>query len=275
MLWFSAGYNLAGPTAPPLPCAVGDRIGVPVAPGTAQLYMEIGVQFVVSGANIWLNIGATAREIQAGQYTWQLASGPYTAYSLTGPAEVWICAGTAATLTPTGAPTWTPGPVDVPTAYCIPVAATATVISYAMPNLSFVIPLRASPTATITGTAMISITALIALEQTVLAGVETPAAGIATMTGTFSWSSGQQAGATALAIAQPALSWMAIVNPNNPAWSVDGGPLWALEPALLPIMPVLVALAFASFARLALWIIDWIIKLIRLVLALIELIPFI
>jgi hypothetical protein len=189
-------------TPPALPCAIAERIAVPVSPRKAILLLQTGTRFVVTDASIFLNIGSDAREVLPGNYEWSLGPGYYDAYSQTVPATVWICASASA-------PTWTPGVVPVETAACVPRTATATRPSYAMPDLSFVIPARASSTATMTTTALIDVTALVALHQSAQAGIETPAGAIATMTGGFSWGAGESTGQTALAVAQPALNWMA------------------------------------------------------------------
>lgn len=261
-------------TVPPLPCAVADRVPVPVSPGTTALSLQTGMRFVVAGASVFLNIGTQAREIQTGNYQWDLGAGTYTAYSITIPATVWICSGTAYTPTAINAPTWTPGPAGLAPAACVPISNTATIISFAMPQLGIIIPIRSSPTATITGTAPISMTALIAFQLTVIAGISTPAAGVATVSAKYSWMAGQDAGATSVAHAGPALSWMSILNPQNSAWTTTGGPLWAIEPAILPILPIIAMMILASVGRFLLWVLDWFLKLIDLVIKLIELIPF-
>jgi hypothetical protein len=240
--------------------------------------MEVGVQFVVAGADIWVNIGSTAQRIYVGSYVWNLAGGSYTAYSLTAAATVWICAGTGATATATvtatatTAPTWTPGPVDIPTAYCVPIDATATVINYSMPNLALIVPAR--PTAPgITTTAQISITAIIAFQATIRAGISTPAAAARTASAGYSWQAGAAAAATSGVVIQPGLNWIAILNPQNPAWGTEGGPLWAVQPGLGPILPIVGFFILVAIGRGLLWILQWFLKLIDLVIKLIELIP--
>jgi hypothetical protein len=263
------------PTAPALPCAVASSVGVPVAPGTATLSFSVGMQFVVAGASVWVNIGDSAYEIRVGNYRWDLDTGDYTAYSLTAPATVWICATTIATYTPTSGTAFpTPGPGGIATAACVPLSPTATTISYAMPQLGFVIPARATRTPTITSTNQLSATAIIAFQQTISAGLASPAAGVATLSAGYSWQSGQILGVTAVAVAQPGLVWLALINPINPAWDATGGPLWAIAPVFRPIMPILASLMLVAIGRFILWIVDWFIKLVGLIIQAIKLLPF-
>ena len=264
-------------TAPSLPCPVSL---LPFEITTVAQLVPFGqADWVVDGASVYVNVGPTAHEIRPGTYTaksWLYPSSAYNTYTINGEkASIWVCASYPPTSTATFAPTWTPGPVAFTTAVCVLVSPTSTTISFTMPQIGIFIPARATATATMTGTAMISITAIIAFQQTLVAGVSSPEAGIAAASSRFSWQSGQDAGATSIALAGPALSWIAVVNPQNPAWTSDGGPLWAIAPFIQPILPVIAGFILVTFARFFLWVWDWFLKLIDLLIKLIELIPFI
>jgi hypothetical protein len=255
-------------------------VRVEIAPGgienigiaSGALVRALNGLAIIGGANANYSLGTDAM-------IWDEPSGtfPVGAVSILSGSMlvVEVCPmGIPATATPSPTVIWTPGIGSAATAYCVPLDFTATVIAYAMPDLSLIIPHRVSPTATITNSTTLSATALIAFQQTISAGVVGPAAGIATISAEFSWQSGQAAGATNVAMAAPALEWMALINPVNPAWDADGGPLWAIAPVFRPIMPVLVILIMAVIARYGLWIMDWFIKLGRLLIQVIKLLPF-
>lgn len=271
------------PTPPlTLPCPVATSIGVPVAPGTASIPLLNGTKFVVTGASSWFNIGTEAREIRVGSYEWNMAAGTYTAYSLTTPSTIWICAGTGQpnpTAWPTEA-TWTPGPIDVgiDAPACIVVTSPTAPNAYTMPDLSIDLPtLRPLGTPTSTGTIIatpgISTTAIIDLFSTLEAGISTPGASISTAVANYSWQAGSDLSATSSAVMQPALSWLSILNPTSPAWTTDGGPIWALAPAIMPVLPILVIVSLVVFARFLLWIAGWLLKGIDIIIKIIELIP--
>jgi hypothetical protein len=258
------------PTAPPLPCPIADSVGIPVAPGTATLSLAAGMKFVVASATIYINIGADAREIPPGNYTWNLEAGDYTAYSLTAPATVWICISVAL-------PTSTLGPVDIGgTPACVALVSTTPTTAFTMPDLAIVIPtLRplGTPTGTITASISISTTAITAFAATIRAGVSTPAAAAATAAGGFSWDTGVGVAATAQAYAAPTLEWMAILNGFNPAWDVEGSALWALAPALRPITLVIALLSLVALARFLVYLSGVFLKIVDIIFKIIELIP--
>lgn len=69
-----------------------------------------------------------------------------------------------------------------------------------------------------------------------------------------------------------AIGWMGMINPSAPAWSRPGGPLWAIRPLVLPVMPILLVVLLVVAARVILWlvrgflyIVEWVIKLIELI----------
>lgn len=271
------------PTPPlNLPCPVADSIGVPVAPGTASVPLRVGTRFVVTGANVWFNIGTEAREIYIGAYEWNLEAGNYTVYSLTAPATIWICVGTGSdgpTALPTALPTWTPGVGGIAPPVCIVVETPTQPNAYTLPDLSLDLPtLRPLGSPTVTGTIgtatpAISTTAILNLFSTIEAGIATPEASLRTATANYSWQTGSLLAATSAAIAQPALSWLSILNPNSPSWTSEGGPLWALAPAVVPVIPILIVALLVIFARYMLWLIGWLLKGADIVIKLIELIP--
>lgn len=220
------------PTAPPLPCPVADSIGVPVAPGTADLNLAAGVRFVVAGAVIWLNVGSQAREIQPGNYEWNMAGGSYTAYSLTSPATVWICAGTAYTPTTTPAPSWTAG--AIPDSACVAPATPAPAQTGQIPNLVLIIPtLEQLPSMTpaITGTAGIIV--VMAPAETMLAAVVKPVrtvtAWCATTFGPDGYARAQQDAAPVVSGVSHAFGWLAVLGAIGPL-------AWLLPPLLITVL---------------------------------------
>lgn len=267
-------------TRPPLQCPVADSVNVPVVPQFTFARLTAGVQFGVAGAPVWINIGQTARELPPGVYTWDGATTDYAVYSLTSPASLWLCTSSP---TPAGTPTGTPGPtltVSPPTLgddpICVAVTVAPTPIQYSMPDLSISIPtLRPLTTETITVTASpaLSTTAIIAFFGTVEAGMQTPAAAIETASAGYSWQAGADVSATSVIVAAPALEWLAVLNPQATAWQLEGGPLWALSPLIMPVLPIFIILFAVLFVRFLLFVIGWLLKLFDVVIKLIELIP--
>lgn len=270
---------IATPALPP--CPVMDSINIPVAPDYTTVPLATGSQFAVAGASVWFNVNDQPREIRQGSYVWDLPSGSFNAYSLTVAATVWLCVRdfVTPTVTVTGLPT--PGatsPSIGGTPACFPMPTATAFIAYAMPDLSLVLPTMrplGSPTVTgtITATAALSSTEIAAFFATIEAGVSTPAAAMGTVTASYSWQAGASLSATTVSQAAPALAWMSIFNPSAPAWQLEGGPLWALAPLILPVLPILVVLFVVLFARLVLFVVDLVLKAIDLVIKLIELIP--
>lgn len=188
------------------------------------------------------------------------------------------------TNTPTETPTGTPPPTATPNTglpdsipgICYVVTPAPFANLGPLPDLGLVVPtLRTLPT--LTATITISATAIVVAVQTIQAGIATPAAMVQTVTGDYSWESGQQIAASWTSRMQPALDWLAILNPSNAAYTTEGGPLWALAPVLndpyIPLLPLVVVGLIVAFVRLYIWIIGWLLKLIDLVIKLIELIP--
>lgn len=261
------------------PCPVMDTINVPIAPGTAQVTLALGVRFAVAGASVWINL-ESARELLPGNYEWDRAGGTFTVYTLTTPATIWVCSSPATTATPTvtyapTVPVLPPGLGDPPA--CVFVASPTPANLYAMPDLSLVIPtlrpISSTVALTVTATPALSLTAVASLIGTISAGVATPAASVATAAAGYSWQAGSALAATSVVVAGPALSWLAVLNPAAPAWQVEGGPLWALAPLLLPVLPIFVVLFGVLLVRFLLWLTGWLLATFDVIIKLIELIP--
>lgn len=178
---------------------------------------------------------------------------------------------TTATATGTSAsfpsvPTVSPGVIVTP------MPAPTSIDSGQLPDLSITLPTLVTlqcPTATI----VIAGTAVIGIVQTVQASVQTPAAAMQTASAPYSWQGGQSVAVSWTVQMGPALTWLAIINPANTGWGIVGGPLWALAPLLLPVMPIVGVGLIMIFIRFFLWVSAWFLKLLDQVFKLIELIP--
>ena len=184
------------------------------------------------------------------------------------------------TSTSTPTPTFLPGttiptsfPDSIPTPECVVCPPTPTMNGSPLPELGIVLPTMAPLSAGMSVTVSISVTAIIGAVQTVQAGVETPAAALQTSTAQFSWQAGQERAATWADTMRPALDWLSIINPNHPAYSATGGPLWALAPVLLPVLPIIAASILISFVRFFIWVSGWLLKLLDVIFKILELIP--
>ncbi len=277
------------PTRTPMPlvCPVSDAIDVPVYPQTRFIDFSSGQGFSVDGGalggSLFVQGGGVVYEIPQGVYPagWNLPSGEYEIWAEDSGVVLHLCAlsGTPGTPTPTSSPTLTPTMmlpeitgISLPTVGCVPANPSPTHIAYAMPDLSIIIPPRpATPMPTIT--MAISTTALVAFQQTLVAGISTPAAQMSTASASYSWQSGQDMAATAGTLMSPGLRWVALVNPQHPAWSMEGTALWALLPLLGPVMPIILFYLGVAFVRFSLWLFQWFLKLLDVVIKLIELIP--
>jgi hypothetical protein len=261
-------------TAPILPCAIASAYQVGFEP--LWITFTKGAQFVVADVSIYVNMGATAKEIRSGTYKWEWNSGSYNVYTIVDlTAHLWLCDSPAASPTATFMPTWTPGVViPVGTIACVLLPSLTPYPQYAMPSLSLVLPtMRALPTMAITATTSLSITAVAGLFGTIESGISTPESQIRTVVANYSWQAGSNRAATAITVAAPALAWISVLNPSAPAWSLEGGPLWAIAPLVLPILPIIVVRLSVVIARFVLWMVAWVLKLIDLIIKLIELIP--
>lgn len=185
-----------------------------------------------------------------------------------------------ATPTASSTPTATDGPTVTPGGYpdaisnqpCLVVVPAPVANLGPGPDLAIVIPtLRTLPT--VTATVTISATVIVAAVDELHDGISTPAAGLKTATAQYSWDAGAATATEWAETMTPALSWLAILNPANVGWVTAGGPLWALQPLLGPVLPLLGVALLVVFGRFCLWLVAWLLKLIDLVIKLIELIP--
>lgn len=200
--------------------------------------------------------------------------------TITATATATATATSTATATNTGTPQTPTPPVATfqPTgtiAICIPsVLPTETPGGGIAPDLAIVLPtFVVSSTVLLTATISISTTQLVGFVGTVEAQIATPAIAVQTATAGYSWEAGQATSSTWLVWMQPALEWLAILNPAGGIWQVPGTPLWAIAPFVVPVLPIIVAAILVAFSRFFLWFLGWLLKFIDLVIKLIELIP--
>jgi len=103
--------------------------------------------------------------------------------------------------------------------------------------------------------------------------LQTPAAAVLSYTEKYDYAAGQYLAQTVIAPARPALEWIALLNPANPHWQTEGSLLWAIWPIMKWLLfPVVVGFSLI-FKGFFLWILDWIIKIWKIITDLIELIP--
>ena len=255
----------------------GQRIGLTVSPLTSVHY--------VSYYNLDTDDPSQTLvrdRMFPGSYTWDRETGLYsfmpgaTDNSTWDAYVLWLCPAPA-TATPTSTILATPTPggqITIPTAICLPIVTPTMPIAYAMPDLSLEIPtLRPLPTAATTATTTLSTTAIVEFFGTVEAGIATPGVAMQTAVAGYSWEAGANLSATNVALAGPALDWFAVLNPNATAWTLEGGPLWALAPLLMPVMPIFIVMFLVLFIRFILFVIGWLLKLFDVIVKLIELIP--
>ena len=182
------------------------------------------------------------------------------------------------TVTTTGTPTATVttatavgvGAIGAPD--CVPTPAAPTMRAGTLPDLGILVPtLRPMPT--ITATVVLTVAVVIGPVQTMAAGLQSPVALLATAAAPYGPAGGATAAAGLQAHIQPGLAWLSLINPANPAWSMQGGPLWAVAPVLVPLLPALGILFVVVFIKFLLWIISKILDLVGLILDLVKLIP--
>lgn len=178
---------------------------------------------------------------------------------------------------PTPAPDPPPPPTTTPgigeTQVCLPATVEPTQVTYAMPNLGIAVPTMVALPTYVTATLQFSATDLITLVTIIEGGIATPMSGIISMTDGMDWSGGAALAATSVSMAEPVLSWFAILNPQATAWQLEGGPLWALAPVIGPVLPIVVVMFVVLMIRFVLFVINWLLKLFDVVVKLIELIP--
>lgn len=243
------------------PCALNNTYEVPVAPGTVDIELIVNIRFVVADNPIFINVGSQAMEIQPGSYTWERQTATYTLYSLTQTARILICAGSAAS------PTLT---LFVPTEtaiddVCIP--ADKPPIgggNQVFPDLSIPVPTwRAIATIEITITSFITESVVITTVSTLRAGLSTPQASIKTMSAPYSAEAGAAFAATAVTNMQPALNWLAVLNPQS--WQTSNNALWAIAPIVGPVIPLGIIWISSIVIRFIIWCVRWIIRIIELI----------
>jgi hypothetical protein len=174
---------------------------------------------------------------------------------------------------PTGMPTATPtGQVLAPADCVEPITSTQAARLGAVPGLAVELP-TFEPLNWVTATVVITVDQALDVVSSTESLLGTPVAMMQTATVSYTWEGGQQLGAEWGGMIQPALEWLAVVNPTHPAYSLEGHPLWALAPVLVGLLPVILFSVVVVFVRFFFWILDWLRKLIELVFQVIELIP--
>ena len=188
-------------------------------------------------------------------------------------------------LTDTPTPTITSNPLqltptitatDVITCDCVLVAPITppTQITGVVPDLALELPtLRVlnTPTAVLSPTQLPFFTPLARAGEL----LQTPAALLEAAGSDYDWDAAQTRATEIAGRLSGVMEWIAIANPQNPAWSSVGGPLWAISPLVAPLIPML-SLTFAiAFVRFLMFIAKWVLKLVDLVFQLIQSIPFV
>jgi hypothetical protein len=261
-------------------CPVFDRIRVR---NNGLLYFANfapGLQFAVVSARIVIRLasGGNEQTIAPGEYTWTLAAGRYSLFAPDADAELIIC------LTATVTPTRTLLPTAAGTiaaiiseTVCVAVLPSPTAPNaYTFPDLALVVPtFRPVLTATleISIAVVVSPTLVVGWLQTAESLVISPAQRIEIAAAGYSWAGGQQAAATTVALAAPALSWLAIINPAAPAWQQQGGPLWAIAPLVWPLLPIIAFGLAILIMRVLAWVLARLLDIVSWIIKLIELIP--
>jgi hypothetical protein len=263
------------PTITPTPridgACIGTEYQIPVSPGTISLTLRYDQKFYIADAPIFVNF-AQPRELPPGAYSWAVEGGSYTFYSLTTPARLLLCdIGIEPTITPTPTTDTLPG---AECADCVSIAPVTPEIANLAPmtGLGIAVPtLRILPT--ITSTIQISITAIIGSIQTIEANILTPVAAVETAAAGYSWETGATQGEEWAGWLATGLEWLAIINPQNPAWQANGGALWAIAPAFLPILPIILVMAIVATLAFLIYFFNWLITIFDIIVKLIELIP--
>jgi len=103
--------------------------------------------------------------------------------------------------------------------------------------------------------------------------LRTPVAELQTATANYTYEDGQARADAWAAWLTPAFGWLSVVNPANAAYSLEGSPLWALAPVLIPLSPIIAISVVVVFMRFTWFLLDIIRKLLEFMMSLIELIP--
>ena len=261
--------------------AVGETVSLSVASG-AYLRALNGI-VVIDGAQANYSIGS-------GGLFWTEIDGayPFTAISITDAGIevlIEICPVGGEPITPTGVPPPTSTPGDpgsglAPTAlagmpeYVPPITAPGANLG-PMPDVQISLPTLMSRPATATvliRSAEMTITVVIGAVSTMQTGLQTPMSVIETASAGYSYTTGQQTGQEFGVMMEPALGWIAILNPRHPGWTQRCGPLYAIQPLVLPLAPIIIISLVLTMIRLFLWIAGWVLRLIDLVFKVLQLI---
>ena len=261
--------------------AVGETVSLSVASG-AYLRALNGI-VVIDGAQANYSIGS-------GGLFWTEIDGayPFTAISITDAGIevlIEICPVGGEPITPTGVPPPTSTPGDpgsglAPTAlagmpeYVPPITAPGANLG-PMPDMQIGLPTMMSRPATATvliRSAEMTITVVIGAVSTMQTGLQTPMSVIETASAGYSYTTGQQTGQEFGVMMEPALGWIAILNPRHPGWTQRCGPLYAIQPLVLPLAPIIIISLVLTMIRLFLWIAGWVLRLIDLVFKVLQLI---
>ena len=251
--------------------AVGETVGLSVASGSFLRALN-GVA-VAQGEHANYSVGS-------GGLIWAETNGsyPFTGISISdGGAEVVIeiCPMGGEPSTPTTAPaeTATPGGAGSgmpPTAlsgipgYVPPILAPGATLG-PRPDLQIQLPtLRPRPataTSPIYGSGMATVTVVIGGISTMQAGLQTPLSVVETASAGYSYASGLQTGQEFRVMMQPAMGWIAVLNPRHPGWTQRCGPLYAIEPVVLPLAPIIIISLVLALLRFFIWVAAWVLRL--------------
>jgi hypothetical protein len=157
---------------------------------------------------------------------------------------------------------------------CTPVPQKRYATLGTVPDLGIVVPTFA-PLPVLTSTMVISmpVDVVSTTLHTTMDAMETPHTAIMSATADYSWERGMQTAAEWGVYIEPAVSWLAVVNPQHAAWTEPGSPLWALAPILLPLAPALLVGLLVVLSRYWLFFAEWFRRIIDMVIKLIEMIP--
>jgi hypothetical protein len=159
---------------------------------------------------------------------------------------------------------------------CTPVPQKRYATLGTVPDLGIVVPTFAPvPGTGVTSTMVISmpVDVVSTTLHTTMDAMETPHTAIMSATADYSWEGGMHTAAEWGTYIEPAVSWLAVVNPQHAAWTQPGSPLWALAPILLPLAPALLVGVLVVLSRYWLFFAEWFRRMIDMIIKLIEMIP--
>jgi hypothetical protein len=139
-----------------------------------------------------------------------------------------------------------------------------------LPDLGLVLPVvpTGTPRATVAAIALTEVAVVMASAE---AGAATPMAAVQTVSAGLNWEQGAAVGATVTSRIDPAIGWVAIVNPNHPAYGWEGGPLWAIAPIIVPVLPIIFIMMVAVLIKFILWVVRWIFAVVDIIM---QILPF-